>query len=368
MGAISLKMEGVTRRFPGASHPAVDAVDLEIKRGHIASLVGPSGSGKTTILRLLAGLESPERGQIFIDGRLVSSISPPTWIAPEKRGVGMVFQEDTLLPHLTAQDNVGFGLGRKNRKERVSRILSLVGLEDLAGRYPHQLSGGQKQRVALARALVRRPSAILLDEPFSSLDKDLRRSMRLEVARIVKEAGATAVMVSHDQEDALSMSDQVAVIKDGRVLQTGSPREVYRYPNSEFVATFLGDSNIVPGRMMDRDICWVEGMGPVSLARPSRVPPGTEVRLCLRPELLLPDKEGSLRARVVTALYEGAWIRAWVRIHGTSWDLLMWLSPDEEVWPGDEVGLRVASHQAVVLTPETGMDRSPSLSHSPEIN
>ena len=368
MCAVSVHMKGVTRRFAGASSPAVDTVNMEVKKGYIASLVGPSGSGKTTILRLLAGLEFPDRGQIFIDGRLVSSTSPPAWVPPERRGVGMVFQEDTLLPHLTVRANVGFGLGRQHRRERVSRILSLVGLEELADRYPHQLSGGQKQRVALARALVRRPSVILLDEPFSNLDKDLRQSMRLEVVRIVREAGATAVMVSHDQEDALSMSDQVAVIREGRVLQTGSPTEVYRYPNSEFVATFLGDSSILPGRMVAADICEVERVGPITLARPFRVPPGTEVRLCLRPESLVLDQDSPLRAAVVTALYEGALIRAWVRIQGTSWDLLMWLPPDEDVSPGDQIGLRVASRQAIVVTPETGKDRSGSPSLPGEVN
>lgn len=229
--------------------PAVCGVDLAVAPGEILTLLGPSGCGKTTTLRLIAGFERPDRGEVTIGGKVVASGSH--WIAPEERGVGMVFQDYALFPHLTVAENVAFGLGKAdtgNRKQRVSQMLRLVGLEEQKDRYPHNLSGGQQQRVALARALAPRPALVLLDEPFSNLDASLRVQMREEVRRILKESGAAAIFVTHDQKDALAISDRVVVMNQGLVEQVGSPREIYQFPHTAFVARFVGQTNLLIDR------------------------------------------------------------------------------------------------------------------------
>lgn len=226
---------------------ALCGVDLEVKSGRFAALLGPSGCGKTTVLRSMAGLETPDRGEIEIGG--VKVFGPDTFVPPEKRRVGMVFQEYALFPHLSVAQNVGFGLSRNgNSADRVKEMLTLVGLADARGRMPGELSGGEQQRIALARALAPRPDVILLDEPFSNLDAALRVRVRAEVRQILRQAGVTAVFVTHDQEEALSMADEIAVMMNGKILQTGAPQAVYRRPVSREVATFLGEANFLRGR------------------------------------------------------------------------------------------------------------------------
>lgn len=225
--------------------PAVQAADLAVADGKIVALLGPSGCGKTTLLRAVAGFERPGSGEIRLGGELVSGSG--AWVEPEKRQVGMVFQDGALFPHLNVFDNVLYGIRGEDRAgERVAEVLRQVGLEELAERFPDQLSGGQQQRVALARALAPEPRIVLLDEPFANLDESLRERVRGEVRAVLQSAGMTAVLVTHDQEEALSFADEVAVMIDGEILQVGPPGEVYHRPTALEVARFLGNGEVVP--------------------------------------------------------------------------------------------------------------------------
>ena len=235
---------GLRRTYGGLA--AVEDLDLEVRRGELLAVLGPSGCGKTTLLRLIAGFERPDSGSITLDGTVV--VGPATFLPPEHRRVGIVVQDHALFPHLTVAGNVAYGLRRDpERQARVAEVLAMVGLEGIGGRYPAELSGGQQQRVAIARALAPKPGVILLDEPFANLDAALRARIRFEVRAILEAAGATAVLVTHDQEEALSLADRVAVVDRGRVAQVGTPDEVYRRPASPFVARFVGDADLLPG-------------------------------------------------------------------------------------------------------------------------
>ncbi|MEX0834576.1 MAG: ABC transporter ATP-binding protein, partial [Nitriliruptor sp.] len=231
---------------------AVDGVDLDVPRGTLTALLGPSGCGKTTVLRMIAGLLAPDAGEIVIDGRIVADHR--TSVPPEKRPVGLVFQDYALFPHLSVARNVAYGLGdlpRCERKHRVHEVLDLVGLGDLGRRLPSALSGGQQQRVALARALAPSPELVLLDEPFSNLDASLRSTVREEVRSILRAADATAVFVTHDQEEALSLADRVAVMQAGRIHQVDEPQTLYTRPATRFVAGFVGEADVLPARRID---------------------------------------------------------------------------------------------------------------------
>jgi iron(III) transport system ATP-binding protein len=242
-----VEIAGLTVRY-GAT-VAVDAVALAVPEGELTVLVGASGCGKTSLLRAVAGFETPAAGTMTIDGRVVAG--PGAWVPPERRRVAMVFQDGALFPHQTVEGNVLYGLGgvpRRERRERARQALELVGMADLGDRFPDQLSGGQQQRVALARALAPAPRLVLLDEPFASLDAALRVRLREEVRQILAAAGATALMVTHDQAEALSVADHLVVMAAGRILQAGRPDEVYRRPATPGVATFLGEGQLVPCR------------------------------------------------------------------------------------------------------------------------
>ncbi len=267
----AIEATGVEKAF-GATR-AVAGASLRVDRGQLVALLGPSGSGKTTLLRTIAGFEAPDAGTVLIGGRHVAGEG--TWEEPDRRRIGMVFQDGALFPHLSVSGNVGFGGPRAGR---VEECLELVGLGERAGDYPHELSGGERQRIALARALAPEPEVVLLDEPFTSLDAALREELREEVATILREAGASALLVTHDQEEALSLADVVAVMRDGRIEQAGTPEEVYGRPTSRWVAEFLGDADVVPGRA-------AEGVVDCELGRfpADRALQGT-VEVVLRPE------------------------------------------------------------------------------------
>jgi iron(III) transport system ATP-binding protein len=221
---------------------AVDGATLRVDRGELVALLGPSGSGKTTLLRVIAGFEEPEAGAVAVGGRAVAGDG--TWVEPEHRRIGMVFQDGALFPHLTVERNVAFGA---SRRERVAECLQLVGLAERAGSFPHELSGGERQRVALARALAADPEVVLLDEPFASLDAGLRDALRAQVADILRAAGTSALLVTHDQAEALSLAGTVAVMREGRIEQVGTPEEIYERPQSRWVAEFLGEADVLPG-------------------------------------------------------------------------------------------------------------------------
>lgn len=278
--------QGMARlSFHGVSHAyddnqALSGIDLEVGSGEIVCLVGPSGCGKTTALRLAAGLERLQKGEIRIDGRLVAG--PGISLAPEVRGVGLVFQDFALFPHMTVADNVAFGLrgeGRAGRRAVVGDLLAMVGLEHYADKYPHMLSGGEQQRVALARALAPRPAIVLLDEPFSGLDVRLREDVREQTLTILREVGASALVVTHDAEEAMYMGDRIAVLQKGRLVQVGEPAHVYRHPESAFVARFLGEVNWLHGVM--RSDCADSPIGRVPM---SGIAEGERVDVLIRPE------------------------------------------------------------------------------------
>lgn len=236
----AISCSGIHKRFGAVT--ALDGFDLDVAGGSTLSLLGPSGCGKTTALRVIAGFEEPDAGRVAIGGRVV--VGPKTAVPPERRRVGMVFQDYALFPHMSVARNVAYGL---DSADRVDEVLHLVGLDGLGDRMPHELSGGEQQRVALARALAPRPDVILLDEPFSNLDATLRVRMRRDVRRILMLAGATTIFVTHDQEEALAMADHVAVMREGKVVQEGSPKELYERPADKWVAGFVGESEFLRG-------------------------------------------------------------------------------------------------------------------------
>ena len=287
---------GLTKAFGDAA--ALDGFDLDVAPGTILGLLGPSGSGKTTALRVIAGFEHPDAGTVAIAGRTVAGNG--AWVPPEQRRVGMVFQDYALFPHLDVAGNVGYGLKGSEKTERTAEVLDLVGLSELPHRMPHELSGGEQQRVALARALAPRPEVVLLDEPFSNLDAPQRDRVRRDVRTILIEAKATAVFVTHDQEEALSISDQVAVMRDGRVLQTASPNEVYHHPVDCWVARFLGEGETVPGQASGATVETV--IGTFQLADPAQ----GEVEVIIRPEAvrLLEDHQAHNESHLVHVLVD----------------------------------------------------------------
>ncbi len=244
-----LTLDAVSKRF--GAETAVERLSLEVKRGELLTFLGPSGCGKTTMLRMIAGLEEPSEGTIVLGGERVAG--DDVFVPPERRDAGIVFQNFALFPHLSVRENIAFGLDDDvtATEERVDELLDLVNMPEHGDKKPEQLSGGQKQRVALARSLAPEPEVLLLDEPFSNLDVRLRVEMREEVRRILKEAGVTAVSVTHDQEEALSISDRVAVMNDGRIEQVGRPEEVFERPESKFVASFLGRASFLKGHLRE---------------------------------------------------------------------------------------------------------------------
>ena len=244
-----LRVEHLTKRYAAGFPAVLDDLSFTVQRGEMLALLGPSGCGKTTTLRVIAGFERADQGQVVLDGTPL--MDQQIFLAPEKRNVGMVFQDYALFPHLNVTQNVMFGLknmSRKEREDRAAQVLGLVGLNIFAKRFPHELSGGQQQRVALARALAPRPKLILMDEPFSNLDAALRHTTRQEVKAILREAGMTAILVTHDQEEALSFADRIMLMRSGRIEQIGRPPEVYQAPRTAFVANFLGRSNLISAK------------------------------------------------------------------------------------------------------------------------
>ncbi len=296
-----IELKNVTKSYKGVD--AVKEISFKVEKGEIFAILGPSGSGKTTVLRLIAGLEVPDNGEIIINGRTVAGKG--FFVPPEKRNVGMVFQDYALFPHLNVKRNIAFGLNRFNgtaREGTVSRMFKFTGLKGFEDRYPHQLSGGQQQRIALARAMAPSPVVVLLDEPFSSLDDDLRSYTRDKTQRILKSANATAIIVTHNQEEAFAIADHVAVMNHGCIEQIDSPDNIYHFPNTRFVADFVGQADFIDGVVEDNGIRTEIGIFPDSTS----LSKGTEVQIVIRPEdiKISPNEKGL--AEVVRRYFKGS--------------------------------------------------------------
>jgi iron(III) transport system ATP-binding protein len=301
-----LDLERVTKRYDDET--AVESLSLSVRRGELLTLVGPSGCGKTTTLRLLAGLERPTSGSITITGDIVADDA--VFVPPEQRDVGIVFQDFALFPHLTVAENVAFGLTDADERavdERVDDLLELVNLPEYHDRTPEELSGGEQQRVALARSLAPEPDVLLLDEPFSNLDVRLRIEMREEVRAIIKEAGVTAISVTHDQEEALSIGDRVAVMNDGELEQIGRPGTVFQHPESRFVAGFLGQASFVAGYVHADGVTTAIGeFAPEHLKGPLDEYVGARIDVLVRPDdLRLAPADGEADGEIVSRQYSG---------------------------------------------------------------
>src|SRR4029453_9651230 len=286
-----LVLDQISKRYGLDQPPAVDRLSLQVAEGEIVALLGPSGCGKTTTLRLIAGLETADAGIITLRGRVVTG--PGRAVPPEERGIGIVFQDYALFPHLTVEDNVAFGLpraARHGRRVRTADVLALVGLAGFESRYPHELSGGQQQRVALARALAPEPALLLLDEPFSNLDADLRAQMRDEVEKTLRATKTTAIFVTHHQEEAFTIADEVGVLNAGRLEQLGPPETIYHRPATPFVAEFVGAADFLPGVVTSEGIVTEIGV----FGHGERREPGTKVRVMIRPDdvTFVPDEAG----------------------------------------------------------------------------
>ena len=299
-----LSLENIEKRF--GSVLAVDNLSLDIHENEFFALLGASGSGKTTLLRMLAGFETPTGGRILLDGKDISQV------APNLRPINLMFQSYALFPHMTVAQNIAYGLemeklARREIKARVAEMLEIIQLSHLANRKPDQLSGGQRQRVALGRALIKRPRLLLLDEPLGALDKKLRGAMQLELKRIQDEFGITFIIVTHDQEEALVMADRVAILKDGALLQCGTPHEIYEHPNSQFAADFIGVMNFFKGTAMPDGI-EVADSRTIRADLPDGLHPGDDVVFAVRPERLSIGRqagENTLDGRVVATAYHG---------------------------------------------------------------
>jgi iron(III) transport system ATP-binding protein len=281
---MDVQIKHLSKTYPGQKRPAVDDVSFRLEKGSMMALVGESGSGKTTLLRLLAGLERPDGGEIIINGQVVAA--QDQLIPPHKRRIGMVFQDFALFPHLNLLDNIGYalkGLSSSQKVKKVEELLHLTGLSEPWTKYPGQLSGGQQQRVALARALASNPDILLLDEPFSSLDAVLKEQIREEIRIIIKQAGITALLVTHDTKDALATADQVAVMAAGKLLQAGSVQEVYWQPSEPYVAALFGKYNQVKGRFNTTNRRWDTAFGELCIPVHVRQPRSMDEDLYFRP-------------------------------------------------------------------------------------
>ena len=371
--AASITLNRLTKRYVDAI--AVDAIDLEVKPGEFLTLLGPSGSGKTTTLNMIAGFVDATDGEILVDDKPVHALPP------HKRNIGMVFQHYALFPHMSVGDNIAYPLRQRKlakslRQELVAAALKTVGLGDLAHRMPRQLSGGQQQRVALARAMVYSPRILLMDEPLGALDKKLRDSLQLEIKRIHAELGTTFVYVTHDQDEALVLSDRIAVFNEGKIEQVGSAKDLYERPHTVFVAQFLGESSLFHGLATDQASgCGVHGVGGTLHALRGEVPAGAPAALIVRPERirLLPISQpepagNAVRGRIRQEIYLGSSRKLEIELADGSQVLARESAGDvSDIRPGDEVWLTFRAEDAAVISTDAA-DVSVPRTNSPALS
>jgi len=355
-----LAIERLSVLYPGALQPTIEGLSLQLDRGAIGCLLGASGCGKTTVLRALAGFIRPSAGAIHLAGRRLAD--PSRSVPPESRHIGMVFQDFALFPHLSVAENIAFGLGRltsARRRDRVAEMLALTNLQVEEKRYPHELSGGQQQRVALARALAPQPALLLLDEPFSSLDVELRERLSLEVRAILKATGTTAILVTHDQREAFAVSDMIGVMSRGRIEQWDSAYNLYHRPATRYVADFVGEGVFLPGTQIDSvtkehshvqtelgfitppDICSHRHLG----ARP--------VDVLLRPDDVVHDDDATLKAQVVRKAFRGAEFLYTLRLPSGK-EVLALVPSHHDHAVGDAIGIRLDAEHVITFAVQPG--------------
>lgn len=334
----------------------VDGLSFSVEKGHIAGLLGPSGCGKTTVLRAIAGFQPVSNGQIRIGDSVISR--PGHSVPPERRSLGMMFQDYALFPHLSVSENITFGLkegGRAEQSKHADELLEMVGLAGYGKRYPHELSGGQQQRVALARALAPRPELLLMDEPFSSLDVELRARLTLEIRDILKEQGITAILVTHDQQEAFAMCEQVGVMHGGHILQWDTPYQLYHEPNTRFVADFIGQGRFVRGIMVDSEKVDTE-LGEMPLHFRDDISPGSEVEVLLRPDDVLHRDGSPMCAQVLNKAFQGAGILYTLRLP-TGSEILSLVPSHHNHAVGEHIGI-IPDVEHVVVFPQSNAGNS----------
>lgn len=339
-----LELKNISHAY--GNHSVVNNLSCALQEGAIGCLLGPSGCGKTTVLRAIAGFEPIHGGEIHLKGSVVSS--PALNIPPEQRRIGMVFQDYALFPHLTVADNIAFGLHGKpivDRRVQVEHLLDATGLANMGSRYPHELSGGQQQRVALARALAPRPALLLMDEPFSNLDIDLRERLSVEVRDLLKSEGISAILVTHDQHEAFAVSDKVGVMHHGTILQWDTPYSLYHEPNHRFVADFIGQGRFIDGVVRTPQTFDTE-LGLLSGNRPCSETIGSEVEILVRPDDIVPDHDGDIVATVRDKAFKGAEILYTLELP-TGTRLLSLFPSHHDHHLGDTVRVRMAAEHLI---------------------
>ncbi|MGH8131273.1 MAG: ABC transporter ATP-binding protein [Steroidobacteraceae bacterium] len=339
-----LELREVSKSFAGIT--AIHRLSLTVDAGRIGCLLGPSGSGKSTVLRSVAGFERPDSGEVLAGGEMLSGRG--IWVPPERRRIAMVFQDYALFPHLDALANVAFGLreaNRQSRRRRALEMLELVGLAAEAGRFPHELSGGQQQRVALARALAPRPRLVLLDEPFSNLDADVRTELAQQVRAALVAEGATALLVTHDQREAFAIADEIGVLRAGRLEQWDAPWRLYHSPATRFVADFVGEGTFIQGTVLGPGRVSTE-LGVIEGQLTSDQPPGTHLDLLLRPDDVIHDDASELHAEVVERAFRGAQFRYKLRLPSGA-TALSFVPSHHDHAIGERIGIRLDAQHLV---------------------
>jgi iron(III) transport system ATP-binding protein len=354
-----LSARHITKTFPGSRHPALSQFSIDIQEGEIIALLGESGCGKTTALRILAGFETADQGVLTIQNKIIFDKNEFT--DPSQRNMGIIFQDYALFPHLTVWQNVTFGLIKKNgknKKQLASDMIDLVGLSGYENRYPHQLSGGQQQRVALARAMAPQPKILLMDEPFSNIDTVKKNQIRQELYNLLKKTGSTVIFVTHDTRDVMAIADKVVVMKEGQILQKGTPNDVFNSPCNAYLAGFFGTTNLIQGRLINGKI--LTGIGPLSIGLPASLTEGQPVLFSLRPGniSLTTEKDGqSIPVQIERQRFMGEFTEVECKTVSSGSSILVHVPPNQPI-PNDHSYINISAKHLHFL-PEQSMPVHP---------